>query len=215
MTHGLQLFDPAGSGDRAEVVDLRKSLVDQTDERLLDSEASLDEGVMDRPRRGSARRRFFSRDPRNRRAGILIMNAVSYGLPDAAYFNLSDAGSDTRLDRVIGAIGEILAEGSTRSDAIGLACYRSLVCWGLGIGLPIAAAGVAVQPIADFSPDIAILGEAPNTRCATYWTMQPIRENPSPAAAEVDGLVAAWRSGAALRQSFVRLSGVNVDVIEI
>lgn len=39
--------------------------------------------------------------------GILAMNAVSYGLEPAAYFNLDAGGSDTWLDWVIGSIGEI------------------------------------------------------------------------------------------------------------
>ena len=35
--------------------------------------------------------------------------------------------------------------------------------WGLGIGLPIAAIGLAFQAVNGFSPDIALIGEAPNT----------------------------------------------------
>ena len=42
--------------------------------------------------------------------GILVMNAVSYGLPDAAYFNLDAAGSDTWLDWTIGVAGEIFVD---------------------------------------------------------------------------------------------------------
>jgi len=240
--------------------------------------------------------------------GILVMNAVSYGLPEAAYFNLSADGSDTWLDWVIGVAGEILVDqkmmalfsmlfgagivlfadraqakgrnvvwlslwrnsllllvgllhgllwegdvlvvyalcaplllvlrrcrprtlliagtalvlwsavlavivqmtipadgaglgnywftdGSPMSDAVGLflindfftralgmmligvalyrldvlqgtrpaAFYRALVRWGLGIGLPVAAAGVTIQAIAGFSSDIAVIGETPNT----------------------------------------------------
>ena len=40
--------------------------------------------------------------------GILTMNAVSYGLPAPAYFNLDSAGSDTWLDWLIGGAGEVL-----------------------------------------------------------------------------------------------------------
>jgi uncharacterized protein len=39
--------------------------------------------------------------------GILTMNAVSYGLEPAAYFNVDAGGSDTTVDRIIGATGEI------------------------------------------------------------------------------------------------------------
>ena len=41
--------------------------------------------------------------------GILVMNAVSYGLEPAAYFNVS-AGSRTPLDWIIGVLGEILVD---------------------------------------------------------------------------------------------------------
>ncbi len=43
------------------------------------------------------------------------------------------------------------------------AFYRRMALLGLGVGLPIAAAGLAIQVLADFSPGIAIIGEAPNT----------------------------------------------------
>ena len=39
--------------------------------------------------------------------GILTMNAVGYGLTDAAYWNIGAGGIDTRLDWVIGGAGEI------------------------------------------------------------------------------------------------------------
>ncbi|MEM9032972.1 MAG: DUF418 domain-containing protein [Actinomycetota bacterium] len=42
--------------------------------------------------------------------GILLMNAVSFGLPQAAYFNLDAAGSDTPLDWAIGILGEIFVD---------------------------------------------------------------------------------------------------------
>ncbi len=41
--------------------------------------------------------------------------------------------------------------------------YHRLAAWGLGIGLPIAIAGVAIQLNYDFDPRIAVIGEAPNT----------------------------------------------------
>ncbi len=45
--------------------------------------------------------------------GILVMNAVSFGLPDAAYFNLDAAGSTTWLDWAIGVGGEIVVDQKT------------------------------------------------------------------------------------------------------
>ena len=42
--------------------------------------------------------------------GILLMNAVSYGLPSAAYFNISSAGTETGLDWAIAFFGEIFID---------------------------------------------------------------------------------------------------------
>ena len=42
--------------------------------------------------------------------GILVMNAVSFGLPAAAYTNLDAAGSQTPLDWLVGGAGEIFAD---------------------------------------------------------------------------------------------------------
>lgn len=45
--------------------------------------------------------------------GILVMNAVSFALPEAAYFNLEAGGGDGRLDRAIGVVGEIFVDQKT------------------------------------------------------------------------------------------------------
>lgn len=45
--------------------------------------------------------------------GILVMNAVSFGLPDPAYFNVSYAGSNNWLDWVVGVAGEIFIDQKT------------------------------------------------------------------------------------------------------
>lgn len=45
--------------------------------------------------------------------GILVMNAVSYGLPGAAYFNLSAAGAESWFDWVVGVFGEIAVDQKT------------------------------------------------------------------------------------------------------
>ena len=42
--------------------------------------------------------------------GILLMNAVAFALPDAAYLNLEQAGNDTALDTAIGVAGRILVD---------------------------------------------------------------------------------------------------------
>ena len=43
------------------------------------------------------------------------------------------------------------------------AFYRRSLWWGLGIGLPLSAAGFAWVAASDFSPDIAFIGAIPNT----------------------------------------------------
>ena len=45
--------------------------------------------------------------------GILLMNAVSFGLVPAAYFNLSAGGSRSWLDKAIGAAGEVFVDQKT------------------------------------------------------------------------------------------------------
>ena len=45
--------------------------------------------------------------------GILVMNAISFGLPRPAVFNLDYAGSDTWLDWTIGVAGEIFIDQKT------------------------------------------------------------------------------------------------------
>ena len=45
--------------------------------------------------------------------GILLMNAVSFGLPEAAYFNLAAAGSASWHDCLIGILGEIFIDQKT------------------------------------------------------------------------------------------------------
>lgn len=45
--------------------------------------------------------------------GILVMNSVSYGLPEAAYFNIDAAGSGSWLDRTLAIAGEIFVDQKT------------------------------------------------------------------------------------------------------
>lgn len=45
--------------------------------------------------------------------GILVMNAVSFGLAEAAYFNLDAQGSEHWLDWLVGGAGEILIDQKT------------------------------------------------------------------------------------------------------
>ncbi|HDH03207.1 MAG TPA: DUF418 domain-containing protein [Actinobacteria bacterium] len=44
-----------------------------------------------------------------------------------------------------------------------VAFYRKMSIWGLGIGLPLAALGLGFQATKAFSPEIALIGGAPNT----------------------------------------------------
>ncbi|MGI9597199.1 MAG: DUF418 domain-containing protein, partial [Acidimicrobiales bacterium] len=87
--------------------------------------------------------------------GILIMNAVSFGLPDPAYFNIDAAGSDRTIDRIVGILGEIFVDQKTmalfsllfgagivvfadRAEAKGyratpLSLWRNLLLLGIGL----------------------------------------------------------------------------------
>ena len=42
--------------------------------------------------------------------GILLMNAVNFGLGGAPYFNLSAGGSETWLDWTVGILGEVFVD---------------------------------------------------------------------------------------------------------
>ena len=42
--------------------------------------------------------------------GILLMNAVNFGLGGAPYFNLSAGGSETWLDWTVGIFGEVFVD---------------------------------------------------------------------------------------------------------
>ena len=42
--------------------------------------------------------------------GILVMNAGSFGLPFAAYWNLDASGSETGLDWVVGVFGKVFVD---------------------------------------------------------------------------------------------------------
>lgn len=87
--------------------------------------------------------------------GILVMNAVSFALPTAAYWNLSAAGSQTGLDWALGIFGEIFvdqkmmalfsllfgasmvlfidaAKGRGRARPILLSLWRNLLLLGFG-----------------------------------------------------------------------------------
>lgn len=42
--------------------------------------------------------------------GILLMNAVNFGLGNAPYFNLSAGGSETPIDWAVGILGEVFVD---------------------------------------------------------------------------------------------------------
>ena len=87
--------------------------------------------------------------------GILLMNVVSFGLPDPAYFNISNGGGNGLLDRAIGILGEILIDqkmmglfsalfgasivlfvdrvGVRRRHPVALSCWRNLLLLLIGL----------------------------------------------------------------------------------
>ena len=86
---------------------------------------------------------------------IPVMNVVSYGLPPAAYYNLTAGGSVTALDWLIGVVGEIFIDqkamglfsmlfgasivlfadrvAAKGGSAIGLSLWRNLILFGFGV----------------------------------------------------------------------------------
>ena len=90
--------------------------------------------------------------------GILLMNVVSFGLPDPAYFNITNDGGDGLLDRAVGLLGEVLIDqkmmglfsalfgasivlfidrvGARRRHPIVLSCWRNLLLLVIGRSTP-------------------------------------------------------------------------------
>ncbi len=60
-------------------------------------------------------------------------------------------------------IGVALYRSGILHGAKPRAFYVRMAKYGLGIGLPLAALGLAIQVTAGFSPGVAVIGEAPNT----------------------------------------------------
>ena len=87
--------------------------------------------------------------------GILLMNVVSFGLPDPAYFNITNDGGNGLLDRAVGLLGEVLIDqkmmglfsalfgasivlfidrvGARRRHPIVLSCWRNLLLLVIGL----------------------------------------------------------------------------------
>jgi len=111
--------------------------------------------------------------------GILVMNAVSYGLPEAAYFNLDAAGSGSLLDWAIGVGGEIFVDQkmmalfsllfgagvvifADRADAKGnssrwLSLWRNVLLFGIGVLHAIVWEGDILTVYALCSPIVLVL----------------------------------------------------------
>ena len=62
--------------------------------------------------------------------------------------------------------------------------YRRIALIGLGLGLPLSTLGVIVQAVGDYEPDVALIGQVPNTVATipitlgylaliTLWDMRP------------------------------------------
>ncbi len=89
----------------------------------------------------------------------LVDPAADYSDP-VGLFLLNDFFSRAAGMMLIGvAVFKLGILSGTRPAAF----YRKLVFYGLGIGLPLGAAGLVIQILADFGPKVAIIGEAPNT----------------------------------------------------
>ena len=103
--------------------------------------------------------------------GILLMNAVSFKLDLVPYLNLSAGGSETWLDwsvGILGALGLILVGAGLyrigfMNGGLHASTYRLVAVVGLGIGLPLAIAGVIITAVDDYSREVAFIGQIPNT----------------------------------------------------
>jgi uncharacterized protein len=111
--------------------------------------------------------------------GILVMNAVSYGLPEAAYFNLDAAGSNSWFDWIVGVVGEVFVDQKTmalfsllfgagivvfadRAEAKGrrpvwLSLWRNLLLLAIGIGHTLIWDGDILSVYALCSPVLLLL----------------------------------------------------------
>ena len=67
--------------------------------------------------------------------------------------------------RAVGAmlIGAALYRTGILTGALAPPLYRRLAMWGLGIGLPLSSAGLALMAASDFDVDLAVAGTIPNT----------------------------------------------------
>ncbi|MCP4084786.1 MAG: DUF418 domain-containing protein [Actinomycetia bacterium] len=111
--------------------------------------------------------------------GILVMNAISFGLIDAAYFNLDAAGSRSWLDWIIGGLGEVFIDQKTmalfsllfgvgmvvfieRAEAKGVAAlrlslWRNLLLLGIGLAHALVWDGDVLTVYAICAPIVLLL----------------------------------------------------------
>ena len=94
-------------------------------------------------------------------SGLGALWNASGEMTDAAqYFIVADS-----LSRAVGMmlIGVALYRNGVLTGARPPAFYRRAAAIGLGVGLPMAALGLAWVVIGDFSPEVALIGTIPNT----------------------------------------------------
>jgi len=121
--------------------------------------------------------------------GILLMNVVSYGLADPAYFNISAGGSDAWYDRAVGLLGEVFIDQKTmglfsllfgvgivmfadRAAAKGerpvaLSLWRNLLLGGIGVLHTLLWVGDILTIYAVCSPVLLLMRKLPAKALAT------------------------------------------------
>lgn len=115
--------------------------------------------------------------------GILVMNAVSFALPDNAYFRLDAGGWATGPDRVVGVLGEVFFDqkmmalfsllfgasvvlfiervGARRRHPVWLSLWRNVLLLGMGLAHTVLWNGDVLLLYALCSPLVLLLRRLP------------------------------------------------------
>ena len=106
--------------------------------------------------------------------GVITQDLVNSGETELGSFWSGDAPMGDEVSfwflgdvacRALGCMlnGEALNRSGFISGKSERALYQKTIRWGLGFGLPLATAGVLWQALADYDPEVAIIGQLPNT----------------------------------------------------
>ncbi len=106
--------------------------------------------------------------------GVITQDLVNSGESDLGSFWSGDTPMGDEVSfwflgdvvcRALGCmlIGVALYRSGFMSGKSDRVLYQKTIRWGLGVGLPLATAGVLWQALANYDPEVAIIGQLPNT----------------------------------------------------